>query len=77
VRVDAARPLLRSIGAWKPDATTASLNITELQSHIALGALLGYGLDDLEGMHRTWAYPHSLNESLSGTFSDDAGDPLS
>jgi len=53
----AAIPLLRQIGAWRasPPGTMresqAHSELSDLQAHIALGALLGYGYGDLKGLH--------------------------
>ena len=48
----AAPPLLRRIGAWDAEPGPAA-DVSELQAHIALGAILGYRLEDLRGQAKS------------------------
>ena len=48
----AAQPLLRRIGAWDEHSGPVA-EVSELQAHIALGAILGYPLEDLRGQSKS------------------------
>eukprot|EP00667_Euglena_gracilis_P019430 EG_transcript_20830 len=53
-RAEAAAPLLCRVGAWGRDGPDPLPPVSEVQAHLALGALLGYPLEDLRGMHRSF-----------------------